>query len=188
MEADVMDFRVLNGHDKAIVEFITEREEEMDKLLHHWNEDDYIDFETAFATLIEIADNIVKHLPGNAIVDFKECLNRSVRWCSYCGTPMTEGFYLTKFHACSEKCRNQHYKEAYDAESDEEAYKMYLLDCYEIAGDKYPNLCSGNRNDINLIMEKTGKHPQDLTAEQLDKVIEECGLEVGEYAYFTNWN
>ena len=37
-------------------------------------------------------------------------------------------------------------------------------------------------------MEKTGKHPQDLTLEELEDVIENNSFEVGDYAYYTNWN
>lgn len=188
MKADVRDYRSLNNSDKAIAEFMTEREEEMDDLPHFWNEDGYIDFESAYEALIEIADNIKRHLPKNSIVNFKECLNDGVRWCTYCGKPMNEGFYLTDFYACSDKCRNEHYKQEYGAKDDEEAEKFYLLDCYELAGDKYPDLCTGALNNINYIREQTGKHPQDLPLKELRDIIEDSSFEVGDYAYYTNWN
>ena len=35
MKADVRDYRSLNNSDKAIAEFMTEREEEMDNLPHY---------------------------------------------------------------------------------------------------------------------------------------------------------
>ena len=53
---DARDYRSLNNSDKAIAEFMTEREEEMDDLPHYWNEDGYIDFESAYEALIGIAD------------------------------------------------------------------------------------------------------------------------------------
>lgn len=175
------DYYKLNSADKAIVDFMTQREEEMDDLAHFWNEDGYVDFETAFEALVTIADNIF-------LRNTKTYLECSVRWCSYCGMPMTEGFYLTNLYACSEECRFRHYKEDYGAKDKDEAAKMYLLDCYEIAGDKYPDLCTGNTKTINSIMEKTGKHPQDLTLKELEDVIEDNSFEVGDYAYYTNWN
>lgn len=184
----VLDYRCLSNSDKAIAEFMTEREEEMYDLPHYWNEDGYIDFESAFAMLVEIADNIRKRIPKNAIVNFKEYLNDGVRWCSYCGKPMNEGFYLTDFYACSKECRNKHYKQDYGAKDDEEAEKMYLLDCYELAGDKYPNLCTGSFLNINYIREQTGKHPQDLSLKELNDIIEDSSFEIGDYAYYTNWN
>ena len=188
MKSDVRDYRSLSNSDKAIAEFMTEREEEMDDLPHYWNEDGYIDFESAYEALIEIADNIKRHLHKNSIVNFKECLNDGVRWCTYCGKPMNEGFYLTDFYACSDKCRNEHYKQEYGAKDDEEAEKFYLLDCYELAGDKYPELCTGAFNNINYIREQTGKHPQDLPLKELRDIIEDSSFEVGDYAYYTNWN
>ena len=175
------DYSKLNSTDKAIVDFMTQREEEMDDLSHFWNEDGYVDFETAFEALVTIADNIL-------LRNTKTYLECSVRWCSYCGMPMTEGFYLTNLYACSEECRFKHYKEDYGAKDKDEAAKMYLLDCYEIAGDKYPDLCTGNAKSINSIMEKTGRHPQDLTLKELIDVIENNSFEVGDYAYYTNWN
>ena len=175
------DYYKLNSTDKAIVDFMTQREEEMDDLPHFWNEDGYVDFETAFEALVTIADNIF-------LRNTKTYLECSVRWCSYCGMPMTEGFYLTNLYACSEECRFRHYKEDYGAKDKDEATKMYLLDCYEIAGDKYPDLWTGNTKTINSIMEKTGKHPQDLTRKELEDVIENNSFEVGDYAYYTNWN
>lgn len=184
MKADVRYYRSLNNSDKAIAEFMTEREETMPK---EWNEDGYIDFESAYEALIEIADNIKRHLPKNFIVNFKECLNDGVRWCTYCGKPMNEGFYLTDFYACSDKCRNEHYKQEYCAKDDEEAEKFYLLDCYELAGDKYPELCTGAFKNINYIREQTGKHPQDLPLKELRDIIEDSSFEVGDYAYYTNW-
>lgn len=182
------DYSELNSTDKVIAYFMTEREEEMDDLPHFWNEDGYVDFETAFETLVTIADNILLHNPGIDADKFKTYLECSVRWCSYCGKPMTEGYYLTDLYACSEECRFRHYKEDYGAKDKDEAAKMYLLDCYEIAGDKYPDLCTGNTKSINSIMEETGKHPQDLTLKELEDVIENNSFEVGDYAYFTNWN
>ena len=175
------DYSKLNSTDKAIVDFMTQREEEMDDLPHFWNEDGYVDFETAFEALVTIADNIF-------LRNTKTYLECSVRWCSYCGKPMTEGFYLTNLYACSEECRFRHYKEDYGAKDKDEAAKMYLLDCYEIASDKYPDLCTGNTKTINSIMEKTGKRPQDLTLKELEDVIENNSFEVGDYAYYTNWN
>ena len=188
MKADVRDYRSLNNSDKAIAEFMTEREEEMDNLPHYWNEDGYIDFESAYETLIGIADDVKKHIPNNAIVNFKECLDDSVRWCSYCGKPFNEGYYLTDFYACSDKCRNEHYKQEYGAKDDEEAEKFYLLDCYELAGDKYPELCTGALKNINYIREQTGKHPQDLPLKELRDIIDDSSFEIGDYAYYTNWN
>lgn len=188
MNADVRDYRSLNNFDKAIAEFMAEREEEMDDLPHYWNEDGYIDFESAYEALIGIADDVKRHLPKNAIVNFKECLNDSVRWCSYCGKPFNEGYYLTNFYACSDQCCNEHYKQEYGAKDDEEAEKFYLLDCYELAGDKYPELCTGALNNINYIREQTGKHPQDLPLKELRDIIEDSSFEVGDYAYYTNWN
>ena len=175
------DYSKLNSTDKVIVDFMTQREEEMDDLSHFWNEDGYVDFETAFEALVTIADNIF-------LRNTKTYLECSVRWCSYCGMPMTEGFYLANLYACSEECRFKHYKEDYGTKDKDEAAKMYLLDCYEIAGDKYPDLCTGNTKSINSIMEKTGKHPQDLTLKELEGVIEDNSFEVGDYAYYTNWN
>ena len=188
MKADVRDYRSLNNSDKAIAEFMTEREEEMDNLPHYWNEDGYIDFESAYEALIGIADDVKKHIPKNVIVNFKECLDNSVRWCSYCGKPFNEGYYLTDFYACSDKCRNEHYKQEYGAKDDEEAEKFYLLDCYELAGDKYPELCTGALKNINYIREQTGKHPQDLPLKELRDIIEDSSFEIGDYAYYTNWN
>lgn len=185
MKADVRDYRSLNNFDKAISEFMAQREEVMPK---EWNEDGYIDFESAYEALIEIADNIKRHLPKNSIVNFKECLKDGVRWCSYCGKPFDEGFYLTTHYACSDECRNEHYKQEYGAKDDEEAEKFYLLDCYELAGDKYPELCTGAFNNINYIREQTGKHPQDLPLKELSDIIEDSSFEVGDYAYYTNWN
>ena len=188
MKADVRDYRSLNNSDKAIAEFMTEREEEMDNLPHYWNEDGYIDFESAYEALIGIADDVKKHIPKNVIVNFKECLDDSVRWCSYCGKPFNEGYYLTDFYACSDKCRNEHYKQEYGAKDDEEAEKFYLLDCYELAGDKYPELCTGALKNINYIREQTGKHPQDLPLKELRDIIDDSSFEIGDYAYYTNWN
>lgn len=188
INADVLDYRILSNADKAIAELMTEREEEMDDLPHYWNEDGYIDFESAFAILVDIADRILKYLPKNAIVNFKECLNDSVRWCSYCGKPFNQGYYLTDFYACSGKCRNEHYKQVHGTKSDEEAEKFYLLDCYELAGDKYPDLCTGNLQAINAIHGQTGKHPQDLSLKELSDIIEDNSFEIGDYAYYTNWN
>lgn len=188
MKADVRDYRSLNNSDKAIAEFMTEREEEMDNLPHYWNEDGYIDFESAYEALIGIADDVKKHIPKNVIVNFKECLDNSVRWCSYCGKPFNEGYYLTDFYACSDKCRNEHYKQEYGAKDDEEAEKFYLLDCYELAGDKYPELCTGALKNINYIREQTGKHPQDLPLKELRDIIDDSSFEIGDYAYYTNWN
>lgn len=185
MKADVRDYRSLNNFDKAIAEFMAEREEAMTK---EWNEDGYIDFESAYEALICIADDVKSHLPKNAIVNFKECLNDSVRWCNYCGKPFNEGYYLTYFYACSDKCRNEHYKQEYGAKDDEEAEKFYLLDCYELAGDKYPELCTGALKNINYIREQTGKHPQDLPLKELRDIIEDSSFEIGDYAYYTNWN
>lgn len=182
------DYSELNSTDKVIAGFITEREEEMDELPHFWNEDGYVDFETAFEALITIAYNILLHNPSIDADKFKTYLECSVRWCSYCGKPMTEGYYLTDLYACSEECRFKHYKEDYGAKDKDEAVKMYLLDCYEIAGDKYPDLCTGNTKSINSIMEETGKHPQDLTLKELEDVIENNSFEVGDYAYYTNWS
>lgn len=188
MNPNFMDYRSLNNSDKAIAEFMTEREEEMDDLPHYWNEDGYIDFESAFEALIEIADNIKRHMLHNAIFDMKECLKDGVRWCNYCGKPINKGFYLTNFYACSDKCRNEHYKQEYGAKGDEEAEKFYLLDCYELAGDKYPELCTGALNNINYIREQTGKLPQDLPLKELRDIIEDNSFEIGDYAYYTNWN
>ena len=182
------DYSELNSTDKVIADFMTEREEEMDVLPPFWNEGGYVDFETAFEALVTIADNILLHNPGIDADKFKTYLECSVRWCSYCGKPMTEGYYLTDLYACSEECRFRHYKEDYGAKDKDEAAKMYLLDCYEIAGDKYPHLCTGNTKSINSIMEETGKHPQDLTLKELEDVIENNSFEVGDYAYYTNWN
>ena len=182
------DYSKLNSTDKVIADFMTQREEEMDELPHFWNEDGYTDFESAFAALVTIADNILLRNPGIDADKFKTCLDCGVRWCSYCGMPMTEGFYLTNLYACSEECRFIHYKECYGAKGKDEATKMYLLDCFEIAGDKYPDLCTGNTKSINSIREQTGKHPQDLTLKELEDVIENNSFEVGDYAYFTNWN
>lgn len=182
------DYSNLNSTDKMIADFMTQREEEMDELPHFWNEDGYTDFESAFAALVTIADNILLRNPGIDADKFKTCLDCGVRWCSYCGMPMTEGFYLTNLYACSEECRFIHYKECYGAKDKDEATKMYLLDCFEIAGDKYPDLCTGNTKSINSIREQTGKHPQDSTLKELEDVIENNSFEVGDYAYFTNWN
>lgn len=185
MKADVRDYRSLNNSDKAIAEFMTEREEKMPK---EWNEDGYIDFESAFEALIEIADNIERKLPMSSNPKIRDYLNDSVRWCSYCGKPFNEGYYLTDFYACSDKCRNEHYKQEYGAKDDEEAEKFYLLDCYELAGDKYPELCTGALKNINYIREQTGKHPQDLPLKELRDIIEDSSFEIGDYAYYTNWN
>ena len=188
MSTGSKNYVTLDKFDMAIAEFMSEREKEMDDLPHYWNEDGYIDYESAYATLIEIADNIKKHLPKMSFVNFKDCLVDGVRWCSYCGKPFTEGFYLTNFYACSDECRNEHYKQGYEAKDDEEAHKMFLLECYEIAGDKYPNLCSGNLDTVNAIKEQTGKHPQDLTLKELEQVVDENSFEIGDYAYYTNWH
>lgn len=182
---DVMDYCVLNNKDTDIAEFMTEREEKMPK---EWNEDGYIDFESAFEALIEIADNIERKLPMSFNPKIRDYLNDSVRWCNYCGKPFNEGYYLTDFYACSDKCRNEHYKQEYGAKDDEEAEKFYLLDCYELAGDKYPELCTGALKNINYIREQTGKHPQDLPLKELRDIIEDSSFEIGDYAYYTNWN
>ena len=186
---DSTDYSRLDNADKAIAEIMAEREEDMP---FEWNENGYIDFESAFEALIEIADNIKRRMPAMAIFNMKECLNDSVRWCTFCGKPMNEGFYFADTYchryACSDDCRNKYYKEVYSAKDDEEAHKMYLLDCYEISGDKYPHLCTGNDMDINHIREQTGRHPQDLTLKELIDVIEDNSFEVGDYAYYTNWN
>lgn len=185
---DARDYRSLNNSDKAIAEFMTEREEEMDDLPHYWNEDGYIDFESAYEALIGIADNIKSRLPYLSVNKFKEYLNDGVRWCNYCGKPFNEGYYLTDFYACSDKCRNEHYKQEYGAKDNEEAEKFYLLDCYELAGDKYPDLCTGNLQAINAVRGQTGKHPQDLSLKELNDIIEDNSFEIGDYAYYTNWN
>lgn len=182
---DVIDYHILNNEDKDIAEFMAEREETMPK---EWNEDGYIDFESAFEALIEIADNIERKLPMSFNVKIRDYLNDSVRWCSYCGKPFNEGYYLTNFYACSDKCRNEHYKQVHGAKSDEEAEKFYLLDCYELAGDKYPDLCTGNLQAINAVRGQTGKHPQDLSLKELNDIIEDSSFEIGDYAYYTNWN
>lgn len=142
-ELDIDEYDELSDHDKIIANIMTEHEDGME-----W-EDQPIDYETAMELLIEMIDANPEHT--------------DVRWCSECGRPFYEGYLLGDDYACSDECRNALYREWKHTDSDEEAYKAYLIDCHEL-----------NEEDV-----------QGMTANEIaDKYADS---HISDYYMFTSW-
>lgn len=128
---------------------------EHERTIGEWNENGKVDFETAINAYIEIKQ-------GNP--------DTEIRFCSVCGIPMNDGYYLTDAYACSDECRNNYYKQSpYNAKDDEDAEREYLWESYELEGN----------GDYDISKEDWMKKP-----------IEECRKfsdNVGDFAYYTMW-
>lgn len=85
------------------------------------------------------------------------------RICTNCGKRMVEGYVIGDDYACSDECRNAIYKRDCGAKDDNDAYRMYLKDCYELSE-----------------REAEGK-----TSEELEKMCQ--GRDIGDVAYWTEW-
>lgn len=124
---------------------------EYERIVGEWNENGNVDFETAINAYIEIKQ-------GNP--------KREVRFCTECGMPMNVGYYLFDAYACSDECRNAHYKRTQGCKDDDEAEHEYLWDCYELG-----------RSDMKK-------------SEWMAKPIDECrnySELVGDTCYYTEW-
>lgn len=78
---------------------------------------------------IEILDNIPDLTSENmAPLFMDEVWDTPLRRCSRCGNLMDEGYMLGHQYACSDECRNF----LYDPNDEENARRLYLIDCYMI--------------------------------------------------------
>lgn len=79
--------------------------------------------------LEKIADEFVEHE-----------WEHPIRRCSWCGDLMNEGYLLGNEYACCDECRNEIYKRDNHVETDEEAYRLYLKDCYMLEDEDIEGL------------------------------------------------
>lgn len=83
----------------------------------------------------EEIESVVEKLGENEIITdtFVDAeWDRPIRRCSHCGKLMVDGYLLGGEYACSDDCRNEIYKEDCGAENDEDAERMYLIDCLQL--------------------------------------------------------
>lgn len=82
---------------------------------------------------------VLKHMGKTIIIDTiaDDFVNaeweRPIRRCSHCGNLMTAGYLLCDEYACSDECRNEIYKKNEGVTTDEDAYRLYLRDCYNLS-------------------------------------------------------
>lgn len=121
------------------------KQEIIDKAIKRLHEEigNIADFysDTNLQQILEKMDDVPLDKVADALVE-AEWDEKPIRRCSWCGDLMNEGYLLGNQYACCDECRNEIYKLDNNVETDEEAYRLYLKDCYMLEDEDIEGLTS----------------------------------------------
>lgn len=106
---------------KQAEEAIKRLHEEISNIADFYNDNDLL-------KILKKMDDVELDKVADAFVEAE--WEHPIRRCSWCGDLMNEGYLLGNEYACCDECRNEIYKRDNHVETDEEAYRLYLKDCY----------------------------------------------------------
>ena len=106
---------------KQAEEAIKRLHEEISNIADFYNDNDLL-------KILKKMDDVELDKVADAFVEAE--WEHPIRRCSWCGDLVNEGYLLGNEYACCDECRNEIYKRDNHVETDEEAYRLYLKDCY----------------------------------------------------------
>jgi len=116
---------------KQVEEAIKRLHEEISNIADFYNDND-------LRKILKKMDDVELDKVADAFVEAK--WEKPIRRCSWCGDLMNEGYLLGNEYACCDECRNEIYKRDNNVETDEEAYRLYLKDCYMLEDEDIEGL------------------------------------------------
>lgn len=116
---------------KQAEEAIKRLHEEISNIADFYNDNDLL-------KILKKMDDVELDKVADAFVEHE--WEHPIRRCSWCGDLMNEGYLLGNEYACCDECRNEIYKRDNHVETDEEAYRLYLKDCYMLEDEDIEGL------------------------------------------------
>lgn len=116
---------------KQAEEAIKRLHEEISNIADFYNDNDLL-------KILKKMDDVELDKVADAFVEAE--WEHPIRRCSWCGDLMNEGYLLGNEYACCDECRNEIYKRDNHVETDEEAYRLYLKDCYMLEDEDIEGL------------------------------------------------
>lgn len=116
---------------KQAEEAIKRLHEEISNIADFYNDND-------LRKILKKMDDVELDKVADAFVEAE--WEHPIRRCSWCGDLMNEGYLLGNEYACCDECRNEIYKRDNHVETDEEAYRLYLKDCYMLEDEDIEGL------------------------------------------------
>ena len=116
---------------KQVEEAIKRLHEEISNIADFYNDND-------LRKILKKMDDVELDKVADAFVEAE--WDKPIRRCSWCGDLMDEGYLLGNKYACCDECRNEIYKCDNHVETDEEAYRLYLKDCYMLEDEDIEGL------------------------------------------------